>query len=167
MFIMDTRMLHSRTHTHTQTYIHSHTLLRVKAWVPVERDQPWQAAVSCRAERNDSQDNGSRAWKGLLLCCDGLERQVASKPWWWCVCVALPSLSPRPWAFGKTHFHSSIFIYASSSAECSGILVPSEPEREVQLHFSCYTWVLSIWHFICRRLRPQDKAAHCVISEGR
>lgn len=75
-----------------------------------------------------------------------LQEGVLSTPLSPSVCVPL-----------EIYFHSSIFIYASSPVECSGILVLSEPEWEVQLYFSCYTCILSIWHLSAEDSGPETK----------
>lgn len=75
------------------------------------------------------------------------------------VLSSLPVCAPL-----EIHFHFSIFIYASSPVECSGILVLSEPEWEVRLYLSCYACVLSIWHLSAEGWGLKTKL-HVVVSQ--
>lgn len=127
-------------------------------FVNVNVIQRWQQVVSaakwalCWAECNDSQDNRRRIWNGLyfVVTCWGQVAGSERKPF-----MAWGG-SPLP--------RSSIFIYASSPVERSEILVLSEPEWEVQLYFSCYTCVLSIWHLSAEDSGPKTKQ-HIVVSQ--
>lgn len=71
-------------------------------------------------------------------------------------------LSPAPL---EIHFHSSIFIYASSPVECSGILDLSEPEWEVRLYFPCSAFRSKHVAFICRRLAAPRQSSVLVLSQ--
>lgn len=102
----------------------------------------------------------------LPLCCDGLrmaDRQTSEQAYK-SPSRGCPLLSPHVCAPLEIHFHSSIFIYASSPVECSGILVLSEPEWEVRLYLSCYACVLSIWHLSAEGWGLKTKL-HVVVSQ--
>lgn len=167
MFEIDTCML-CPSYTQTHTYVKT-SVPQEKDFVNVSAIQRWQKVVSavkwalCWAECNDSQDNWSGIWNGfhfVVTCWGRLTGRLASKERARALrrgCPLLSSLSPNVCSLGNIFFHSSIFIYASSPVQCSGISVLSEPEWEVQLCFSCYTCVLSIWHLSAEDTGPKTK----------